>query len=194
MYCCFQETSAAMSFVPGSLAAMFCLPCYCMLLTSRSSRRPAICPLSFSTSARGRKLKVPWRLAVHEHSTSTRMSSGTATTTPGGRRLLLLLFLSGVFMIVLMMTAMIRPAQTPSASLSHQQPPTFVAPTTHLLHHISVRKGGRFFRSPLGHNRSGFASRISLQSPLSDPIYQSLRYVPYQSAGKVGPRERMQHQ
>ena len=93
MYCCFQETSAAMSFVPGSLAAMLCLPCYCMLLTSRSSRRPAICPLSFSTSARGRKLKVPWRLAVHEHSTSTRMSSGTATTTPGGRRLLLLLFL-----------------------------------------------------------------------------------------------------
>lgn len=74
MYCCFQETSAAMSFVPGSLAAMLCLPCYCMLLTSRSSRRPAICPLSFSTSARGRKLKVPWRLAVHEHSTSTRMS------------------------------------------------------------------------------------------------------------------------
>ena len=108
MYCCFQETSAAMSFVPGSLAAMLCLPCYCMLLTSRSSRRPAICPLSFSTSARGRKLKVPWRLAVHEHSTSTRMSSGTATTTPGGRRLLLL-FLSGVFMVVLMMTAMIRP-------------------------------------------------------------------------------------
>ena len=59
MYCCFQETSAAMSFVPGSLAAMLCLPCYCMLLTSRSSRRPAICPLSFSTSARGRKLKSP---------------------------------------------------------------------------------------------------------------------------------------
>ena len=165
MYCCFQETSAAMSFVPGSLAAMLCLPCYCMLLTSRSSRRPAICPLSFSTSARGRKLKVPWMLAVHEHSTSTRMSSGTATTKPGGRRLLLL-FLSGVFMVVLMMTATIRPAQTPSASLSRQQPPTFVAPTTHLLHHISVRKGGRLFRSPLGHNRSGFASRISLQSPL----------------------------
>ena len=120
--------------------------------------------------------------------------SGTATTKPGGRRLLLLLFLSGVFMVVLMMTATIRPAQTPSASLSRQQPPTFVAPTTHLLHHISVRKGGRLFRSPLGHNRSGFASRISLLSPLSDPIYQSLRYVPYQSAGKVGPWGRMQHQ